>query len=52
MQEREETLAHGEYAINWVKEQINAGRIRIDENGKPNIIGNRENQDFDDSQVN
>ena len=51
MREREEKLMHGEQAINWVNEQINAGRIQIDEQGRPNIIGNAEDQDFDDNQA-
>ena len=30
---------------------MKAGRIQLDEHGRPNIIGNAEDQDFDDDQV-
>ena len=45
---REEAVAQGEYAINWVQEQIRANRILIDENGRPNIIRNESDLNDDD----
>ena len=45
---REEAVAQGEFAINWVKEQVSANRISIDENGRPNIIRNESDLNDDD----
>ena len=42
MNAREQKIRHGEYAINWVKEMVDAGEISIDKNGRPNIIRNEE----------
>lgn len=48
MAAREEAVAQGEFAINWVKEQVSANRISIDENGRPNIIRNESDLNDDD----
>ena len=40
MIEREKKINHGQYAIGWVNEMVEAGQIAIDEDGRPNIIRN------------
>ena len=45
---REEAVAQGEFAINWVKDMVSANRISIDENGRPNIIVNESDLNDDD----
>ena len=52
LREREERLNQGNHLFEWINSQVNAGKIKIDANGRPNIIGNEEDQDFDDDQVN
>ena len=48
MNAREQKILQGEFAINWVKEQVAANRISIDENGRPNIIQNEEDLEEDE----
>ena len=45
---REQAVAQGEFAINWVKDMVSANRISIDENGRPNIIVNESDLNDDD----
>ena len=42
---REQKVIQGELAINWVNEMRAMGKIEIDENGCPNIIGNEADQE-------
>ena len=48
LNEREERLNRGHHLFEWLNAQVHAGKIRIDGDGLPNIIGNEEDQDFDD----
>ena len=48
LNEREERLNRGHHLFEWINSQVHAGKIRIDGDGLPNIIGNEEDQDFDD----
>ena len=52
LREREERLNQGNDLFEWINSQVNAGKIKIDAKGRPNIIGNEEDQDFDDDQIN
>ena len=52
LREREERLNQGNHLFEWITSQVNAGKIKIDAKGRPNIIGNEEDQDFDDDQIN
>ena len=52
LREREERLNQGNHLFEWINSQVNAGKIKIDSKGRPNIIGNEEDQDFDDDQIN
>ena len=40
--EREERLSRGNHLFDWIDSEIKKGNIRIDDNGRPNIIGNEE----------
>ena len=52
LREREERLNQGNHLFEWINSQVNKGKIKIDSRGRPNIIGNEEDQDFDDDQFN
>ena len=48
LQDREARLDQGNHLFEWLNAQVHAGKIRIGGDGLPNIIGNEEDQDFDD----
>ena len=49
LQEREARLNQGHHLFEWLERMVHAGKIRIDGEGLPNIIGNEDDQDFDDN---
>ena len=51
LRDREERLERGQHLFEWMETQVNAGKITLDENGRPNIIRNQEDVDFDDANV-
>ena len=51
LREREERLNQGNHLFEWIDSEVKKGNIRIDDSGRPNIIGNEADQDFDDDEV-
>ena len=48
LREREARLNQGHHLFEWLERMVHAGKIEIDGEGLPNIIGNEDDQDFDD----
>ena len=51
LRDREERLNQGNHLFDWISSEVKKGNIRIDERGRPNIIGNEEDQEIDDEEV-